>query len=147
LRLTHSGGWVCSVTLRAGCCDLDRRGSPVCFRRLVHNLGFFPCLFGRNSAAARAASAAVVRQSRSDISPDDGLRIPMKALVLAAPNGIGAADAQIAYHTSAYNHYQNNWTANGWPRLPRRTVVEADSFLASTVPIALRKRSAKPMKS
>jgi len=36
----------------------------------------------------------------------------MKAMILAALIGIGAASAQsAAYHTPAYNYYQNNWTA------------------------------------
>jgi hypothetical protein len=51
--------------------------------------------------------------SKPDISPDDGWRNPMKALVLAALIGIGAANAQAAYHAPAYNYYQNNWTADG----------------------------------
>jgi hypothetical protein len=47
------------------------------------------------------------------ISPDDGWRIPMKALILAVLIGIGTASAQAStYHAPAYNYYQNNWTAD-----------------------------------
>jgi hypothetical protein len=53
------------------------------------------------------------RASKPDISPDDRWRIPMKALVLAALIGLGAANGQASYHAPAYNYYQNNWTANG----------------------------------
>jgi hypothetical protein len=41
----------------------------------------------------------------------------MKAMILAALIGIGAASAQAAayhapaYHAPAYNYYQNNWMA------------------------------------
>jgi hypothetical protein len=35
----------------------------------------------------------------------------MKALILAALIGLGAANAQASYHTPSYNYYQNNWTA------------------------------------
>jgi hypothetical protein len=50
--------------------------------------------------------------SKPDILLDDGWRFPMKAMILAALIGIGAACAQAAaYHTPAYDYYQNNWTA------------------------------------
>jgi hypothetical protein len=49
---------------------------------------------------------------KPDISPDDGWRIPMIAMILAALISIGAACAQAAaYHTPAYDYYQNNWMA------------------------------------
>ena len=35
----------------------------------------------------------------------------MKALILAALIGLGAANAQASYHTPPHNYYQNNWTA------------------------------------
>jgi hypothetical protein len=37
----------------------------------------------------------------------------MKALVLAALIGLGAANGQASYHAPAYYYYQTNWTANG----------------------------------
>ena len=49
LRLTHSdgGGFLRRIALRAGRCDIGRRGSPICFRRLAHGFRCFLCLFGR----------------------------------------------------------------------------------------------------
>jgi hypothetical protein len=43
LRLTHGGGGslLRRIALRAGGCDLGRRGSPVCFRHLASGLCCF----------------------------------------------------------------------------------------------------------
>ena len=49
---------------------------------------------------------------KPDRPPDDGWRLPMKAMVLAILISVSAASAQAAYHAPAYNYYQNNWVAD-----------------------------------
>jgi hypothetical protein len=50
---------------------------------------------------------------KPDGPPDDGWRIPMKALILAILISVSVASAQAAaYHAPSYNYYQLNWMAD-----------------------------------